>query len=133
MSERHVPTFWIRIIAISNLICSGVCLTEILRPTPNPLFGVITNGNAIFIYQALSTVVMVYTGRGLYRLNETARRVAIAFAVVSEFQYLLWWFLGPAPLSRFTGFRVGILFFGTALWLFFIWYLHTRRGFFSRL
>jgi hypothetical protein len=131
ISAHPVPTVWIRLIAIGNLIGSGIGLMELFNPTQNPLFGVINNAIALFMYHVFTTLVMTYTGLRLYRLNESARRVAIAFSILSQVQYLMWSFLGPAPTGRFTPVRACIAFFATALWVAQIWYLHTRRHLFS--
>jgi uncharacterized membrane protein len=131
-SDRPVPNLWIRLIAMGILIGSGIGLMELFNRQPNALFGVIDNGVALFTYQVFTMLVAIYCGLRLYRLNESARRLTIAFLILSQIQYVFWSFLAPAPMGRFTPFRICALFLTTALWATQVWYLHTRRHFFSQ-
>jgi len=132
ISAGPVPDAWIRLIAIATLIGSGMGLMELCSAKPQLLFGVIDNRVALLSYEVVAMLVAIYCGRGLYRLNELARRVAIAFFVLYQVQYLFWLFLAPVSGDRFTPFRICISVFYTAPVAPQVWYLHRRRGCFSR-
>ena len=79
-AEAHpVPNVWIRLLAMGSVLSSGSCLAEPLDPARYPLFGLTSNSVAVWAFAILSAFVMVYAGLGLYRLNDSARRLLVAF------------------------------------------------------
>lgn len=131
IAASPVPDVWIRLIAIGTLFGSGTGLMELFNARPEPLFGMIDNRAALCIYEVFALFLSIYCGLGLYRLNELARRVTLAFFVLWQVQYLMWLFLAPVLNDRFTPFKICLSVFYSALVALQVWYLHMRRECFT--
>ena len=125
-----VPNVWIRLIAMGSVLSAGSCLAEPLDPARYPLFGLTSNSVAVWSFAILSVFVMVYAGLGLYRLNDSARRLLVAFLILSLMKNLMWVLYAPAPTGRFTALRIAVLLLSTIVDAPQVWYLHTRRQLF---
>jgi len=80
----------ISVLAVFMMIGAPMCLIMVFVPFPAPIFGLILHGwvkaAAFLVYAAL----MAAAGAGLWRLEEWARRLALAMQVVGLVQLVLY-------------------------------------------
>lgn len=127
--DGRSPTFWIRMIAIGSIIGSGFQFGEMLNPSQRPLFGIMTNGIAQGAYDLAMGILFVFVGRGLYRLNDSTRKLGIALTAFGTVQYWTSTVLGH---DGFKPTRIFALTLSTILVVATIWYLQARREIFLK-
>jgi hypothetical protein len=127
----EAPPPWIRVLAMSHLTGAGLIFLGVLNPTPRALFGVWKNRELLLAYLLLSGFLWIWIGRGLYRYRESARRWAIGFGLITAAEYCCFTMIGPATPGQLyvRGLRLFVWVVISALT---VWYLHTRRRWFSR-
>ena len=132
-TEERKPTLWIRLVAVANIMASGISILDVFNTRAYPVLGVLSGRLWIDANAVLNGAVMIYIGLGLYKLRESARRVAIGSGFYGFVSILLWLFVFPTPSHRFTLFRIASTAFFAGLIVVTIAYLHRRRKLFTEL
>jgi hypothetical protein len=80
-------------------------ISDVLSAKPRLVFGIAMTGAPLILYRVALAGLLVYLGRGLYRLNGAARKLATAYCVYSTAENIVWSVITPTPHGGFSVLR----------------------------
>lgn len=114
-SGLQVPSIWMRLIAMADLIASPFEISAMLSSRSRLVFGLAITAAPLSLYRVALAGLLMYVGRGLYRMNSSVRRLAIGCSVYSTAENLVWSIVTPTPHGGFSFMRAAGCLIGTAL------------------